>query len=163
MDAKIENIFDEAENRYLNPEELGVLSQYVESLPDRLDAYRTLRDQELNVMQKVADQLQVEMPQETIEDLERCIKNALLMLRYCAMGMLLNDPGFVQSRLVGWLSQTTKIYNTKKIDAVLYRLLQQELSQTLAPQQMAFLKPILTLAQDALVGQEPLTVSALGW
>jgi hypothetical protein len=163
MDTRIESIFDEAENRYLNPDELGILSEYVESLPDRLEAYRLLRDQEITVMQKVADQLQVELSQESVENLERSIKNALLSLRYCAMGMLLNDDALVKNHLVNWLSQTTKVYNTQAIDKALYRLLIQELGQTLSPSQMAFLKPMLTLAQDSLVGQESLTVSALGW
>ncbi|HEY9621863.1 MAG TPA: hypothetical protein V6C78_16015 [Crinalium sp.] len=163
MDKKLENIFDDAENRYLNPDELGVLSQYVDSLPDRLDAYRTLRDREIDVMQKVVDQLQAELPQESIDTLERCIKNALLTLRYCAMGMLLNDEELVRTRLTGWLGQMAKVYNTQAIDSALYRLLEQELSQALNPQHMAFLKPMLTLAQEILFGQEPLTAAALGW
>ena len=151
MHQQIESLFDEAENRYLKPEELGVLSQYVDSLPQRLETYRQLRDQELTLMQQVADQLQAALPQEKTETLERSIKHALLVLRYCAMSMLLNDTSFVQNRLLSWLSRTVQTYNTQAVDMTLYRLLNQRLSQTFTPQQLSLLKPPLALAQSTLL------------
>lgn len=163
MHPQIDSIFDEAENRYLKPEELGLLSQYIDSLPDRLDAYRALRDKEIDVMQTVADQLEAEMPQEKIEVLERCIKNALLVLRCCSMGMLLNDELFVKERLLGWLSPTMKVYNTHSVDTTLYRLLDQALAQTLDAKVLNLFSPMLTTAKDVLLEQETLTAAALGW
>jgi len=153
MHPQLEAIFDEAENRYLKPEELSVINHYVNSLPDRIDAYRAVRDQELEIMQQVADQLQVEMPQEKVENLERSIKNALLMLRYCAMGMLLNDESFVQERLVNWLGKTSSIHNTHAIDTVLYSLLNQRLSQVLNATQLSLINLQLTKAQSILLQQ----------
>ncbi|MBD1866211.1 hypothetical protein H6F95_02605 [Cyanobacteria bacterium FACHB-471] len=155
MHPQLETIFDEAENRYLKPEELSLLGEYVDSLPERLEAYRNLRDRELKIMQSVADQLQLELPQQKVEMLERSIKNALLLLRYCAMGMLLNDETFVKERLLGWLSQTIQVYDTRSIDAVLYRLLNQRLKQALNPRHLTLLSPMLLLAQNTL--QQPAT------
>jgi len=165
MHPQIETIFDEAETRYLKPEELGVLGEYVNSLPTRLETYRLLRDQEIDIMQAVADQLEAELTQAKMEELERSIKNALLVLRYCAMGMLLNDTTFVETRIKGWLTQVMKAYDTHAIDTALYRLLNQHLNQVLNHDQMAQLSPLLTLAQNLLLGteQEPLTAAALGW
>ncbi len=153
MHQHLETLFDEAENRYLKPEELKLLSQYVESLPQRMEAYRLLRDQEIELMQHVADQLQAALPQEKTEALERSIKNALLMLRYCAMAMLLNDESFVVERLLGWLSRTMQAYDSQKIDTTLYRLLNQRLTQVFSPQQMSLLSPPLLLAQKSLLKQ----------
>jgi hypothetical protein len=149
MHPQIEAILDEAENRYLNSEELGLINQYVNSLPTRIETYRSLRDRELEIMQQVADQLQMAMPQEKTENLERSLKNALLLLRYCAMGMLFNDESFVRERLLDWLSATMSFYNTQAIDTTLYRLLNQQLSQTL-PTHISLLNPMLTMAQTAL-------------
>ncbi|MBD2460986.1 hypothetical protein H6G89_08010 [Oscillatoria sp. FACHB-1407] len=163
MHPQIESIFDEAENRYLKPEELSTLGQYVDSLPERLETYRIIRDRELDIMQAVADQLQIELPNEKVEVLERSIKNALLTLRYCAMGMLLNDEALVKERLISWLSQTIKVYNTQVVDSTLHRLLNQQLSQVLTPKQVMLINTTLNSAQDALLGQETLTASALGW
>lgn len=164
MHPQIEAIFDDAETRYLKPEELRFVTQYVESLPQRLDIYRNLRDQELEVMQWVADQLQAQLPQEEQELLERSLKNALLMLRYCSMGMLLNDEVFVRERFLNWVSQSAKIYNTETIDKHLYRLLNQQLSRVLGSKQMNVLSPMLTMAQTALLPQpEPTNGAAIGW
>lgn len=162
MHPQIETIFDEAENRYLNANELAFLGQYVESLPERLETYRKIRDSEIDIMQQVADQLEVEMPQEKVETLERSIKNALLVLRFCSMGMLLNDEKFVQDRLLNWLAQTVKVYNTQVIDTALYRLLDQKLQQNFTPQQMSLFSPMLTMAQATVLGQTEAAPSAIG-
>jgi hypothetical protein len=149
MHPQIEAILDEAENRYLSSEELGLINQYVDSLPTRIETYRSLRDRELEIMQQVANQLQAAMPQEKTENLERSLKNALLLLRYCAMGMLFNDESFVRERLLNWLSVAMSFYNTQAIDTTLYRLLNQQLSQAL-PGHISLLSPMLTMAQTTL-------------
>ncbi|MBD1910071.1 MULTISPECIES: hypothetical protein [unclassified Leptolyngbya] len=165
MHPQLESVFDEAENRYLKPEELSVLSQYVSSLPERLDTYRVLRDRELDIMQKVADDLVAAMPGESQPRLERSIRNALLVLRYCAMGMLLEDESFVQGRIQGWLKESIQAYDTPQIETQLYTLLDKHLAQSLSAAQVALLKPLLALAQNTLLGaaEEPLTASVLGW
>jgi hypothetical protein len=163
MHPQIQEIFDDAENRYLKPEELKLLAQYVDSLPERIDLYRTLRDRELEIMQWVVDQLQAQFPQEPQETIERSIKTALLMLRYCGMGMLLNDETLVQKRFLSWVSQSVKIYNTEKIDTSLYQLLNQRLQRMLGVQQMKFLSPMLTATQTALLSAEPSNELAIGW
>ncbi len=153
MHPQLETLFEQAESRYLKPEELNLLNQYVESLPERLETYRQLRDREVEIMQAVADQLTDQFPNEDTAILERSLKNALLMLRYCAMSMLLNDDSFVKDRLVSWLSRTVQTYNSQKTDAVLYKLLNQQLSKTLNAKQISLLKPPLTLAQTTLLTQ----------
>lgn len=153
MHLPIASVFDEAENRYLKTEELNLLTQYVASVPDRLDTYRNLRDRELEIMQPVVDQLQAELPQESEEILERSIKNALLMLRYCALSLLLNDETLVQSRFLNWVGPLAKVHETKSIDAKLYRLLNQQLSKVLSAKQLSYLSPSLALAQESLLSQ----------
>lgn len=160
MHPQLESLFDEAETRYLKPEELNVLSQYVSSLPTRLTAYRALRDCELEVMQRVADQLQAQFPNEKTETLERAIRNALLALRYCAMGMLLNDETFVKNRLLSWLTGPMILYHNPAVNEILYRLLNQRLSEALGAQSMSLLAPYLVMAQTLLYEQTPLPVGA---
>jgi len=160
MDSQLETLFDDAESRYLKSEELQVLNQYVSSLPARIDAYRTLRDRELEIMQWVADQLQVALPNERLENLERSIKNALLALRYCAMGLLLNDENFVQEKLQGWVTQAVSVFNTHAIDAALFRLLEQQLASVMSPPQIALLTPQLNRAKAILLQSAEVTTLA---
>lgn len=153
MHPHIASVFDEAENRYLKVDEIKLIGQYVASMPERLDTYRNLRDQEIEIMQAVVEQLQAEFPQETEENLERCIKTALLMLRYCALSLLVNDETLVQHRFLDWAKPLNQAYETQVIDSKLYRLLNQQLSQSLSPKQMSYLSPSLSLAQDRLLSQ----------
>jgi hypothetical protein len=153
MHPHIATVLEAAENRYLKPEELKLISQYVASMPERLDTYRSLRDRELEIMQAVTDQLQADLPQESEETLERCLKHALLMLRYCALSLLVNDERLIQHRFLEWVGPLAKAYDTKTIDAKLYRLLNQQLSKALTAKQMGYLSPSLALAQEALLSQ----------
>lgn len=164
MPSPIEAVLDEAENRYLKPEELKDVATYVMSLPDRADAYRAVRDNELTVMQQVADQLQAELPRAATTAIEHSLKNGILILRYCAMSMLLDDETFVQTRLLNWLSESIQIQDAGTIDAALYPLMIENLTQTLTSKQLTFLEPLLTLAQNALLQSaqtEMLTVAAM--
>ena len=151
MHPDIEALFDDAESRYLKVEELSVLNQYVDSLPERLEAYRQLRNREVEIMQPVADELEKALPNESKERLERCLKHSILILRHAAMAMLLNDENYVQHRLLTWIEKTAKAFNTQSIDRILYPMLDRQLGQVLTPAQINLSKPPLTLAQNALL------------
>ncbi|MGK7890589.1 MAG: hypothetical protein AB4042_14760 [Leptolyngbyaceae cyanobacterium] len=161
MHPQIEAMFDEAEKRYLKPEELNCLNDYVDSIPARLETYRYLRDHEVDIMQQVADNLEAQFSQESQATLERCLKNALLIMRYSAMGMLLNDETFLHSRLITWLEGTAKAYQTEAIDQALYQLLNQRLNQLLSPAQVQMIKPHLQLAEGVLVNQRQAQAHAI--
>ena len=160
MNIPITALFDAAETHYLKPEELGVVNQYMSGFPARLEAYKSLRDRELEIVQWVADQLQVRHPQEPIDLLERSLKNAMLVLRDCAMAMLLNDPTYVQTHLLTWLSSTMSAHPTQAIDLTLHQLLNQRLSQKLDPAHWKLLGPHLAPAQTALL-QSPIPASPI--
>ena len=115
MTFKLDALFESPDKRYLDANDLSILSQYVSSIPERVRVYRTVRDQEVTIMQAVADTLQQQTNQP--EDLvERSIRNGLMVLRYVAMAMLLDDQGFIEERLRGWLPEIVKAYETQAID-----------------------------------------------
>jgi hypothetical protein len=149
MNQLLEAAYDDADNRFFKPEELALISQYATSLPARLETYRSLRDHELEIMQWVADQLQAEMPIEPVENLERSLKNALLMLRCCAMAMLLDDESYVQYRFLVWAKPMTQVYASQLVDTTLYALMNHRLNQVLGMERMSILTPLLLYAQNA--------------
>ena len=153
MHPQIEAVFDDVENRYLKVEELKLIAQYVGSVPERLTVYRSLRDRELEIMQWVADQLQADLPQAQESDLERSLKNALLLLRHCAMAMLLDQEDIIRDRFLDWVMPLIEVYETQAIDRRLYQLLNQRLTQMLG-KPMNLLSPMLLKAQDALSAQK---------
>jgi hypothetical protein len=71
MHPSLESIFNDAETRYLNAKELDVVGDYVHSIPSRLEVYRFLRDEEVNILQPVVDQLQQKFPNSDAKRIER--------------------------------------------------------------------------------------------
>lgn len=154
MQFPIDSIFDEAENRYLKPEELQSIEHYVASIAERTSAYRALRDRELDIIQQSAEQLQFEMP--SVEDaaLERAIKNGMLTLRHCGMAMLIEDADFVQKRLLGWLKDSIELHQAQRVDAAFFGLMKQQLRVSLNAQQMALLEPFFSLVETVIPVRE---------
>jgi hypothetical protein len=158
MTFKLDALFDAPDKQYLDANDLSILSQYVSSIPDRMAVYRTLRDQEIPIMQPIADALQQQggHPEPMVE---RSVRNGLMVLRYAAMAMLLDDSGFVEERLQGWLPEMVKAYETQTIDQQLFQLLQQQLGKVFSPAQLNLLKPSLEKAQSLMLNQRE-TVNA---
>ncbi|MGB3137334.1 MAG: hypothetical protein WBG38_17430 [Nodosilinea sp.] len=150
MTFKLQALFNSPDQQYLSSDELSTLSQYVSSIPERMVVYRTLRDQEIAIMQPIADALQHQAghPEALVE---RSIRNGLMVLRYAAMAMLLDDEGFVENRLQGWLPEMVKAYETQAVDQQLFQLLKRQLSKVFSQAQLSLLKPSLEKAQSLML------------
>jgi len=151
MHNKLETLFNEPEKRYLDTKELSMLSQYVSSLPERITVYRLLRDQEVAIMQPVADAVQQRVPDASDTMIEQSVRHGLMVLRYVAMAMLLDDDAFVDERLKGWLPEIVKAYGTQAVDQELFSLLKQQFNRLLNPAQLGLLTPSLNRAETLLM------------
>ena len=128
---------------------MSSLGQYVGSLADRIRAYRQLREWEVNLVQELVDRLPAEL-KENKGSLEQSIKQTVLILRYAALGMLVDDVNLGRRRLEGWLPTMVSVYQTQAIDTLLQRSLNQQLPRILTDSQFALLKPALESAQQLL-------------
>jgi nucleotidyltransferase/DNA polymerase involved in DNA repair len=155
MPSPFDPVFDEVETTYLKPDQLREIGKYVVSLPERVAAYRALRDQELRIMQQVADQLQSEGLDATEMDLERSLKNAILSVRYCAMAMLTGDESLLQNRWLNWLKESIEMNQSQAIDRVLFPLVSAQLNQTLTSKQMETFQPFWDLIQALIPAPQP--------
>jgi len=151
MIPKIQDLINQAQDRYLAIDELGLMESYVSSLPDRLKLYKQLRDREIDLLQAVADQVSVELPNVTDAELEAGIKNLILVLRYCSMSMLLNDESFLKERLLNWLEGIMSMRDMRRLNETLYKLLNQGLRQQFSPTQLTLIQPLITSAQVTLI------------
>ncbi|MBE9190593.1 phycobilisome protein [Gloeocapsopsis crepidinum LEGE 06123] len=146
----------QAEAQYLPSQETANFKKYTFLLKLRLAVYEVLRDREIVIFQEIADKISTDFPQETQASLERVLKDWLLIVRYCAMAMLLNDTTFLQHRLLEWLTDLVQVHQRKTIDQKIYELLQTQLQQLFKSEQMALIAPFLeqvnnTFLQDNLV------------
>ncbi len=151
MMPKIQDLINQAQDRYLATDELGLMESYISSLPDRLKLYKIIRDREIDVLQAVADQISTELPSVTDEDLETGIKNLILVLRYSSMAMLLNDENFLKQRLLNWLEGIMSMHDMRRLNETLYKLLNQKLREQFSPSQLALIQPLITAAQVTLI------------
>ncbi|OIP70693.1 MAG: hypothetical protein AUK48_13280 [Oscillatoriales cyanobacterium CG2_30_44_21] len=151
MTPKIQELINQAQDRYLASDELGLMESYISSLPDRLKLYKLIRDREIDILQAVVDQVSMELPGVADEDLENGIKNLILVVRYCSMAMLLNDEGFLKQRLLNWLEGLMSMRDMRRLNETLYKLLNQVMRQKLNPEQLTLIQPLITAAQVTLI------------
>jgi len=151
MPGKIQEMIDKAQDRYLAADELKLLEEYVQSLPERLTLYRMIRDREVDLLQIVADRVPQELPNVQDNDIEIAIKDLILVLRYAAMAMLMNDESFLKERLLKWLGELSGMRDLRRLNEALYKLLQQVLKENLSATQIALIQPLITTAQVAVI------------
>lgn len=155
MHSEMKDLLYEAEEHYLKPEEMEAFRHSASSLAHRVAAYELLREQEIAIFQPIANQLVKDFPQEK-EKIERALKHWLSISRYCAMAMLLNNPEFLQRRLLEWLTDLIQTHQIQAIELSVYESLQVHLKKHLSHQQLTLLQPFLAQAKDTLLGTDNL-------
>lgn len=151
MHEELSNLLVQAESRYLKAEELLEFKNYAATLAQRLKIYEFLRDREVAIFQPIAEQLQNTLPQEKQDRLEQCLQQWILTLRHCAMAMLLNDPDYLQQRLLDWLAGLVKTHQTQQVESIIYELLIERLNELLSPKAMVFLQPFFDQVRVSLL------------
>jgi len=149
---RVADLLQKTEDRFLSPEEIAVLSDFVRGMPTRLQVYKKLRDREVPILQTVADQVEQELPSADAADLEKSISSLMLVLRYCGMALLMNsDEAFLKQRILRWLEQVSTAYNLRRINEVIFRSLNQLLPQEFSSAELGLLQPLITTAQVTLI------------
>lgn len=154
MYPALEAIIHQAEDHYLQSDELTDFSSHISSLRERLETYELIRDHEILIFQAVADKMLENFPQEKPQQVERSLKHWLLITRYCAMAMLLNNHEFLERRLLEWLTDIVSAYELQLIQNTLFQLLANELEKVLSENQVEYIQPFLEQAKTTLLNTE---------
>ncbi|EAZ90515.1 globin family protein [Crocosphaera chwakensis] len=151
MQKDFETLFYEAEDDYLSSSDLATLKNSANTLKDRLEIYRYLRDQEIPIFQLVADNLVETFPDENNQRLEKGLKHWMAVMRYAAMAMLLNNPDYFRHRILEWLTDIVQAQDMVTIETHIFENLKQGLEERLASEQMQLLNPFLEQAKITLL------------
>lgn len=151
MQTELTDFFHRSQDQYLRPEEIKEFRGIISALKERLAAYECLRDQELIIFQTLAEQLEEVFPEEHPKVIERALKHWISALRYAGMAMLLNNPEYLQHRLLEWLTDMIAVHQMQSLESYLYEFLQAVLSEILPPEQLALLHPFLEQAKTTLL------------
>ncbi|MGL5806010.1 MAG: phycobilisome protein [Xenococcaceae cyanobacterium] len=153
MHTDLEIAIRKAEFEYLQQPEMDALRQCVGSLQERLEIYQFLRDKEIEIFQPIAEQLLETYSDGDRQLIERALKHWLSAMRYCAMAMLLNNSGFLQHRLLEWLSPVASAHQMESINKTLYGFLLTNLGHILSKKQLTILQPFLEQARVNLTNE----------
>lgn len=154
MQSDLQALLHQAEEHYLAQPEIKVFQNQVVSLAKRLETYECLRDREIDIFQPIAKELVKTYPEENPKVLEKALKHWLAIMRYCAMAMLLNNPEYLQRRILEWLTEMVQAHQMRSIEKTIYDLLCSCLEQFLSQQQLALLQPFLEQAQTTLLEEQ---------
>ncbi|MCT7971529.1 phycobilisome protein [Laspinema olomoucense] len=151
MHPEIARLLEQAEQRYLQTNELELFRRYAVSLARRMETYEILRDKEEQIFQPVADRLVAAFPDERQDLLERSLKHWLLISRYCGTAMLLSDPDFLALRLKDWMTGLVQTHQTQTIERKLYELLLQGVKAELSDKHFPLIQPLFEKAKAILL------------
>jgi Phycobilisome protein len=145
-----QELIHQAESEYLNSNEIELLKGEVSTFKQRIHLYKTIRDKEISMFQEIADQLVLDMSEKDPRNIENCLRQWLLIMRYCAMAMLINNPEFLERRLLEWLIDIVEVEETQAISNSLYSLLMGKLNKLVSDQQVTYIEPFLSQAKEYL-------------
>jgi hypothetical protein len=156
MQSDFEMMLHEAEVRYLQDPDVLLFKRHYISLQERLEAYRSIRDQELSIFQPIADPLLEAFPSAQAQDVERALRHWIAVLRYAAMAMLMNNPEFLRRRILEWLTDVVQAHQLQAIELKLYDLMVVQIKAAVPKSQIDYLMPFLEQAKLALLsGNKP--------
>lgn len=153
MHSDIQTLLYQAEEHYLKGQEIKVFRIYADSLARRLETYECLRDQDLKIFQPIAEEIVKIYADENPQLLEQALKHWLAIMRYCAMAMLLNNPEYLERRILEWLTEIVQAHQMQSVEQTIYDLLFSRLQQLLSQEQLTLLQPFLEQAQTSLLGE----------
>ncbi|MEB3882902.1 phycobilisome protein [Lyngbya sp. CCY1209] len=151
MQSDVNSLLVQAENRYLKPEELQEFKRHASTMAQRLKIYEFLRDREAAIFEPILKQVQAGVPEERLPILEQSLQRWILILRHCAMAMLLDDADALENNLLGWLKGLVATHHSQDIETQIHQLLLARLQELLSPKAIKYLQPSLDRAKEILL------------
>ena len=161
MQTDIQAILYKAEDHYLQKSEILDFQNSVASLAERLETYECLRDQEIKIFQPIAEELARAYPEENPQLLEKALKHWLAIMRYSAMAMLLNNPGYLERQILDWLTGMVQAHQIQSLENTIYDLLLSRLEKVLSQKQLLLIHPFLEQAQTTLLSEQNLSTEQI--
>ena len=146
-------LFHAAEEGYLQDSDLQTFETIIDNLEERLNLYEKLRDSEDKLVQRLALNLEEGYPSEPPRRLQLALQHQVLVMRYCAMAMLIDDPDFLKYRLLEWLPEVVAAHDLQEILNSLDRFQQKRLKKFLSSAERELIDPYLQLAKDMILEQ----------
>jgi hypothetical protein len=135
MLTTLEKIVTEAEGTYISPANLESLTSYSKNFALRMQTYLKIQKLENEILCTVASSVNEEMT---------------MMLRSCAMAMLLDDKVLLKERYSDWLVERTEAWGRTKLVIQDNQLLQKVLARKLNGTETGLIQPFIQAVLEVL-------------
>lgn len=149
MLTQLSRLTQETDGRYATAEELQFLKDYIASTQERVQAYKTVRDNEAFLLEDLYNQVQTvdrgslyKGTEDVSTFFRRDQKN---VLRVAAASMLFNDLDFLREGLLLWHRTIIKAFRVERPSQVACQVINAVFAKYLAPDQMKLMSPVLGL------------------
>lgn len=148
MNITLEKFINLAEEQYLPADEIENYRGYLAQLGQKVQVYEIIRDQEVFLFKILADELQEKYPDERSDLMIEVITQWSLVLKYCAMAMILDNPDYLSTRVDNWIRELIHLRSIPQMDKILYGTLIEILPEVLLDEQIALIQPYLDQVKD---------------
>jgi hypothetical protein len=144
----------EADGRFANDHELQFLDTYLATVPVRLSVYEKLRDSIDAILDDVEDQMQrkvgqvLRTPSRDMTSIWR--RDVKITLRHATAALLVNDLERFKDCFLLWHRTIVQSFKTEEASAATYATMPKVLEKYLTPEELAFIVPLLRLAESTL-------------
>ena len=153
MNAKLNNLFTQAEGRYLSADEMRHLRGYASSLEERLAAMQAVEKAEGRIVQETLDEVwrvHPDFAQRHHMSREKCTRDVTLVLRYCTLAMVQDDDSFLTDKLLHWMRTILHSFKFDSSIDTTYRALPRAAERHLDPKVARLLEPYLRTTHKIL-------------
>jgi hypothetical protein len=144
----------EADGRYATAEELEFLTVYLDSMEDRIRAYKKVRELEERILYRV-DMAKRALPEDMFHLGSRditwiCRYDLTMVIRCIAAAMLFNDLDRLREGMLIWYETIVRAFAYKHCTIKTYQILQDVINEYLDPADAKLLMPGLQLTHSLL-------------
>ncbi len=154
MLSQMQRLSFNVEGRYATDEELRFIPEYLKTYELRLQTYQKLQEIEQLVMEQVREKIQAQDPSilrnGTADLTSKWKRDTLLVWRYSAAAVLMDDTDTLRDRLLLWFETVVRALNVQRVCYRTYTGMQDVIKQHLTPQQYSLFLPILELNRRSL-------------
>ncbi len=148
MNPNLEQYLYRAEEQYLQSNELDDYRGYLAQFAEKVKVYEIIREQEIFLFKILADELQEQYPEERSQVLCEAISQWSLVLKYCCMAMILDNPEYLTARVDHWLRELISLRAEPQMDQLLYTTLVEILPEVLLDEQVALIQPFIEQVKE---------------
>lgn len=158
MNKHIADIMRSAEGRYLTSEEAQTVIDTLRGFEHRLGIMQRLEEKESAIIVATVDKVfekYPDFPKTHPQAAEKCVRDETLVLRYCALALVNNDPTILCEKLLYWLRTILLAIDFDPgFVRFTYETMQEMTRQNLSAEDAEEINKYLSIVVDVLCSEE---------